>query len=267
MRQRRARAELADRIRPVVRGVLADGLANVGGTADGVAQVVRHLVRLSQPVAEGAPGIGIGAGRDGAGHRRADEERAGLGAVVGAHVDVRLDLPGLAGDDAHGQAHRIGHRGDEPGHPGRRFHRLQRDRLEGEDDQRVARQQRNSTESKDFYIDLVFYNYLLKCFVLFDLKTDELTHQDIGQMDMYVRLYDDQRRGPDDNPTVGIILCANKDETVVRYSVLHGNEKLFATKYKLILPSEAELREELERELEGFRQQKLLQDAPPPPES
>jgi len=128
----------------------------------------------------------------------------------------------------------------------------------------VARQQRNSTESKDFYIDLVFYNYLLKCFVLFDLKTDELTHQDIGQMDMYVRLYDDQRRGPEDNPTVGIILCANKDETVVRYSVLHGNEKLFATKYKLILPSEAELREELERELEGFRQQKLLQDPTPP---
>lgn len=127
----------------------------------------------------------------------------------------------------------------------------------------VARQQRNSTESKDFYIDLVFYNYLLKCFVLFDLKTDELTHQDIGQMDMYVRLYDDQRRGPEDNPTVGIILCANKDETVVRYSVLHGNEKLFASKYKLILPSEAELREELERELEGFRQQKLLQDPAP----
>jgi hypothetical protein len=95
--------------------------------------------------------------------------------------------------------------------------------------------------------------------VLFDLKTTELTHQDIGQMDMYVRLYDDQRRGPEDNPTVGIILCANKDETVVRYSVLHGNEKLFASKYKLILPSEAELREELEREMEGLRQQKLLQ--------
>jgi predicted nuclease of restriction endonuclease-like (RecB) superfamily len=123
----------------------------------------------------------------------------------------------------------------------------------------VARQQRISTESKDFYIDLVFYNYLLKCFVLFDLKTNELTHQDIGQMDMYVRLYDDQRRGPGDNPTVGIILCANKDETVVRYSVLHGHEKLFATKYKLILPSEAELRAELQREMEGIRQHKLLQ--------
>ena len=126
----------------------------------------------------------------------------------------------------------------------------------------VARQQRISTESKDFYLDLVFYNYLLKCFVLFDLKTTELTHQDIGQMDMYVRLYDDQRRGPGDNPTVGIILCANKDETVVRYSVLHGNKKLFATKYKLILPSEAELRAELEREMEGIRQKKLLQGDP-----
>lgn len=128
----------------------------------------------------------------------------------------------------------------------------------------VARQQRISTESKDFYIDLVFYNYLLKCFVLFDLKTRELTHENIGQMDMYVRLYDDQRRGAGDNPTVGIIVCASKDETVVRYSVPHGNEKLFGSKYKLILPSELELREELERELGGFRQQQLLQgDAAP----
>ena len=112
----------------------------------------------------------------------------------------------------------------------------------------VARQQRVSTESKDFYIDLVFYNYLLKCFVLFDLTTDELTHQDIGQIDMYVRLYDDQRRGPDDGPTVGIILCAHKDHTVVRYSVLHRHEQLFASKYRLILPTEAELRAELIRE-------------------
>lgn len=112
----------------------------------------------------------------------------------------------------------------------------------------VARQQRISTESKDFYLDLVFYNYLLKCFVIFDLKGGELTHQDIGQMDMYVRMYDDLKRGPDDNPTVGIILCAKKDASVVRYSVLHGNEHLFATKYKLILPSEDELRAELDRE-------------------
>jgi predicted nuclease of restriction endonuclease-like (RecB) superfamily len=112
----------------------------------------------------------------------------------------------------------------------------------------VSRQQRISTESKDFYLDLVFYNYLLKCFVLFDLKTDELTHQDIGQMDMYVRMYDDQRRAPDDNPTVGVILCARKDESIVRYSMLNGHEQLFATKYKLILPSEEDLRAELARE-------------------
>jgi predicted nuclease of restriction endonuclease-like (RecB) superfamily len=112
----------------------------------------------------------------------------------------------------------------------------------------VARQQRISTESKDFYIDLVFYNYLLKCFVIFDLKRDELTHQAIGQMDMYVRMYDELKRGPDDNPTVGIILCTQKDASVVRYSVLQGNEQLFASKYKLVLPSEEELRAELDRE-------------------
>ena len=112
----------------------------------------------------------------------------------------------------------------------------------------VARQQRISTESKDFYIDLVFYNYLLKCFVLFDLKSGELAHQDIGQMDMYVRMYDDLKRGADDNPTVGIILCAGKDASVVRYSVLHENEQLFASKYRLVLPTEDELRQELERE-------------------
>lgn len=112
----------------------------------------------------------------------------------------------------------------------------------------VARQQRISTESRDFYVDLVFYNYLLKCFVIFDLKRGELSHQDIGQMDMYVRMYDELKSGPDDNPTVGIILCTHKDASVVRYSVLHGHEQLFASKYKLILPSEEELRAELDRE-------------------
>ena len=117
----------------------------------------------------------------------------------------------------------------------------------------VARQQRISTESKDFYVDLVFYNYLLKCFVIFDLKRGELTHQDIGQMDMYVRMYDDLKRGPDDNPTVGIILCAHKDASIVRYSVLHENEQLFASKYKLVLPSEDELRAELDRERAALR--------------
>ena len=112
----------------------------------------------------------------------------------------------------------------------------------------VARQLRISTESKDFYIDMVFYNYLLKCFVLFDLKSGELSHKDIGQMDMYVRMVDNLKRAPDDNPTVGIILCTHKDASVVRYSVLHENEHLFASKYKLILPSEEELRAELDRE-------------------
>jgi len=112
----------------------------------------------------------------------------------------------------------------------------------------VARQQRISTDTKDFFVDLVFYNYLLKCFVLVDLKTGELTHQDIGQMDMYVRLYEDTVKGPDDNPTVGIILCTEKDHTVVKYSVLSESRQLFAAKYKLYLPTEEELIEEIERE-------------------
>ena len=112
----------------------------------------------------------------------------------------------------------------------------------------VARQQRISTETSEFYIDLVFYNYLLKCFVLIDLKTGNLTHQDIGQMDMYVRLYEDKMKGADDNPTIGIILCTEKDHTVVKYSVLNENRRLFASKYKLYLPTEEELAREVERE-------------------
>lgn len=112
----------------------------------------------------------------------------------------------------------------------------------------VARQQRISTETRDFFIDLVFYNYILKCFVLVDLKTGELTHQDIGQMDMYVRIYEDTMKGADDNPTVGIILCTDKDQTVVKYSVLNDSHQLFASKYQLYLPTEEELRKELERE-------------------
>jgi predicted nuclease of restriction endonuclease-like (RecB) superfamily len=112
----------------------------------------------------------------------------------------------------------------------------------------VARQQRIRTETKDFFIDLVFYNYILKCFVLIDLKTGELTHQDIGQMDMYVRLFEDTMKGPDDNPTVGLILCTEKDHTVAKYSVLNDSRQLFASKYRFYLPSEEELREEIERE-------------------
>lgn len=112
----------------------------------------------------------------------------------------------------------------------------------------VARQMRISTETSHFYLDLVFYNYLLKCFVVIDLKTGKLSHQDIGQMDMYVRMFDDLKRGEDDNPTIGIILCEDKDETIVRYSVLQENQQLFASKYQHILPTEAELIAELERE-------------------
>ena len=116
----------------------------------------------------------------------------------------------------------------------------------------MGRQVRVSTETSHFYIDLVFYNYLLKCFVLIDLKVEKLTHQDIGQMDMYIRLYDDLKRIEGDNPTIGIILCTNKDETVARYSVLKDSEQIFASKYRLILPSEEELQVELEREKRLF---------------
>lgn len=111
----------------------------------------------------------------------------------------------------------------------------------------VARQQRIATEHQHFYIDLVFYNYLLKCFVLVDLKLGKLTHQDVGQMDMYVRMYDDLKRSEGDNPTVGLILCAERDEVVARYSVLNEATHLFASKYVTVLPSEEELRAEIER--------------------
>ena len=122
---------------------------------------------------------------------------------------------------------------------------------------------RVSTETKDFYIDLVFYNYLLKCFVVFDLKPNELTHADIGQMDMYVRMFDEQQRGPGDNPTVGIILCAAKDASVVRFSVLHGSEQLFASRYKLVLPTEDELRIELIREQRLIESQRSEESVKP----
>ena len=105
----------------------------------------------------------------------------------------------------------------------------------------VARQQHIRTEAKDYYIDLVFYNYILKCFVLIDLKRGSLKHQDIGQMDMYVRMFDELKRGVDDNPTIGIILCTDKSETMVKYSVLKENKQLFTSKYKTVLPTEEEL--------------------------
>ena len=118
----------------------------------------------------------------------------------------------------------------------------------------IGRQFRISTETSHFYIDLVFYNYLLKCFVIIDLKTGKLTHQDIGQIDMYVRMFDDLKRCDDDNPTIGIILCADKDETIARYSVLKDSEQIFASKYKTVLPTEEELKAELEREQALFEE-------------
>ncbi len=112
----------------------------------------------------------------------------------------------------------------------------------------VARQKLIRTETSDFYIDLVFYNYILKCFVLIDLKTDKLTHQDVGQMDMYVRMFDDLERGEDDNPTIGMLLCSETDSTIVKYSILNDNNQLFASKYKHYLPTKEELANEIKRD-------------------
>ena len=112
----------------------------------------------------------------------------------------------------------------------------------------VERQQRIRFDDEDFYLDLVFYNFKLKCFLLIDLKLGKLKHQDIGQMDTYVRLYDEQHKGNDDNPTIGLVLCSEKSEAVVKYSVLADQQQLFSAKYLPYLPSEEELKRELERE-------------------
>ncbi|CAA6816986.1 MAG: FIG074102: hypothetical protein [uncultured Sulfurovum sp.] len=113
----------------------------------------------------------------------------------------------------------------------------------------VDRQKRIKTEHSDFYIDLVFYNYILKCFVVIDLKRGKLSHQDVGQMDMYVRMFDDLEKSNDDNPTIGIILCTEKDNTVVKYSVIDDNDNLFVSKYQLYLPSIEELKAEIEKDI------------------
>lgn len=112
----------------------------------------------------------------------------------------------------------------------------------------VARQQYIHTEKEDYFIDLVFYNYILKCFVLIDLKTSKIRHQDVGQMDMYVRIYDELRRSKDDNPTIGILLCDDTDDDIARYSVLHDNDHLFMSKYMTYMPSPEQLRAEIERQ-------------------
>lgn len=127
----------------------------------------------------------------------------------------------------------------------------------------VARQQHIHTEKEDYFIDLVFYNFILKCFVLVDLKTSKITHQDVGQMDMYIRMYDALKRTEGDNPTLGIVLCADTDSDIAKFSVLHGNEQLFASKYILFLPSEEQLRAEIETQKQIFLEQHSTDDGKP----
>jgi predicted nuclease of restriction endonuclease-like (RecB) superfamily len=123
----------------------------------------------------------------------------------------------------------------------------------------VGRQHRFTTEGgKHFFIDLVFYNYILKCFLLIDLKTGELTHQDVGQMDMYVKYYEDKVKQENDSPTIGLILCTEKDKTIVKYSLLNESKQLFASKYKTYLPTEKELKKEIAREREMVEMEKRL---------
>lgn len=109
----------------------------------------------------------------------------------------------------------------------------------------VARQKRISFDGRDFYIDLVFYHYILKCFVLVDLKMDDLTHQDLGQMQMYINYYTREMMNEGDNPPIGIILCADKSEAIVRYTLAEDNKQIFASKYTLYLPTEQELKNEI----------------------
>ena len=119
----------------------------------------------------------------------------------------------------------------------------------------VDRQMHIPTEKNDYYIDLVFYNYRMKRFVLFELKTHKLTHQDVGQLDMYVRMYDDMVKGVDDEPTIGVLLCTETDNTIAKYSVLHDSEQLFAAKYMAFMPTEEELRREIEKQKRFYLEQ------------
>ena len=119
----------------------------------------------------------------------------------------------------------------------------------------VARQQHIRTDMGDFYIDLVFYNYILKCFMLIDLKTEQISHQDVGQMDMYIRMYDELKRTEGDNPTIGLILCSRTSEDMARYSMLKDNDRLFQAKYLTYLPTKEELKKEIEQQKEIFRLQ------------
>lgn len=115
------------------------------------------------------------------------------------------------------------------------------------------------TETEDYFIDLVFYNIELKCYVLVDLKMGKITHQDVGQIDMYVRMYDDLKRTVGDNPTIGILLCSETDEDIAHYSVLHDNDRLFMSKYLTYLPTKEQLKREIERQKEIFYMQHPIQ--------
>jgi predicted nuclease of restriction endonuclease-like (RecB) superfamily len=122
----------------------------------------------------------------------------------------------------------------------------------------VGRQYRITAETDHFYIDLVFYNYIIKCFLLIDLKTEKLTHQDIGQMDFYVRFFEDRMKQKGDNPTIGLILCTEKNRTIVKYSLLSESKQIFASKYQMYLPTEKQLEQEIQREVEQIEQEKRL---------
>ena len=119
----------------------------------------------------------------------------------------------------------------------------------------VERQQHFVTDTADFYIDLVFYNFKMRRFVIFELKTHKLNHQDIGQLDMYVRMYDDLVKGGDDQPTIGVLLCADTDKTIAHYSVLHESDQLYAAKYMTYMPTEDELQREIEQQKQFFLEQ------------
>ena len=124
----------------------------------------------------------------------------------------------------------------------------------------MGRQYRITADNHHFYIDLVFYNYILKCFLLIDLKTGKLMPQDIGQMDFYVRFFEDRIKQPCDNHTIGLILCTDKSETIVKYSVLSEGKQIFASKYRLYLPNEESLKEELRREMDLLEREQRLQN-------
>ncbi|MDA9056919.1 DUF1016 domain-containing protein [Flavobacteriaceae bacterium] len=122
----------------------------------------------------------------------------------------------------------------------------------------MGRQQRVSLENEHYFIDLVFYNYIMKCFLLIDLKIGKLTHQDIGQMDTYVRIFEDKVKQLTDNPTIGLVLCSDKNKTLAKYSLLNDNKQVFASKYYTQLPTEEELQREIERERKQIEIEKNL---------